>query len=180
MRPKITGAICPSSAALCRTITDKIGIEKASVIAELGPGTGVITGHIIRRKSDEASFFAVELNSSMYELTRDKYPDLTIFHDSASNLRSIMESLKLDKVDVIVSGLPWAAFPESLQCELLDAICDVLPPGGKFVTFAYLQGTLLPAGRKFRCQLGSYFNKIEKSRVVWNNVPPAFVYRCTK
>jgi phospholipid N-methyltransferase len=62
----------------------------------------------------------------------------------------------------------------------LAAIVDVLPKGGYFTTFAYLQGTILPTGINFRKRLEKYFSSVEKSRVVWLNIPPAFVYRCKK
>ena len=53
-------------------------------------------------------------------------------------------------------------------------------PGGQFATFAYLQGLLLPAGQRFKDKLAQSFSKVEKSPTVWRNLPPAFVYRCTK
>jgi phospholipid N-methyltransferase len=52
--------------------------------------------------------------------------------------------------------------------------------GGKFATFAYLQGLIMPAGIRFRKQLETQFSKVEISKVVWKNLPPAIVYRCQK
>ncbi len=43
-KPLTTGAICPSSHELSRTLTECIHIDEALNIAELGPGTGAITG----------------------------------------------------------------------------------------------------------------------------------------
>jgi len=56
----------------------------------------------------------------------------------------------------------------------------VMGPGGQFVTFAYLQGLLLPPGRRFAALLPNYFNHVSKSRTVWLNLPPAFVYQCRR
>ena len=64
--------------------------------------------------------------------------------------------------------------------ELLDATGHVLREGGQFVTFAYLQGLLLPAGQRFKRKLRDHFGQVETSRTVWANMPPAFVYRCRK
>ena len=61
-----------------------------------------------------------------------------------------------------------------------EAILEALPAGGYFTTFAYLQGTWLPTGIKFRRRLEKYFSHVEKSRIVWGNIPPAFAYRCRK
>jgi phospholipid N-methyltransferase len=56
----------------------------------------------------------------------------------------------------------------------------VLKPKGQFVTFAYLHGLPLPAGRQFAARLPEYFTEIRKSHPVWRNVPPALVYRCRR
>ena len=68
--------------------------------------------------------------------------------------------------------------PESLQREILNAVLSNLAPGGYFVTFAYLQGLMLPAGMRFRRLLSETFGEVRTSSVVWRNLPPAFVYRC--
>ncbi len=67
-----------------------------------------------------------------------------------------------------------------MQDSLLNATLESLKPGGQFATFAYLQGLLLPAGKRFKKKLAQSFSKVEKSPTVWLNMPPAFVYRCTK
>ena len=47
--PVQVGALCPSSRALCSTIVSQVGVDRADVIVELGPGTGAITREIILR-----------------------------------------------------------------------------------------------------------------------------------
>ena len=61
-----------------------------------------------------------------------------------------------------------------------STIVESLRPGGTFATFAYLHALCLPNARRFRKRLESVFTKVELSPVVWMNLPPAFVYRCTK
>lgn len=46
--PTQVGAVCASSDALARMITEEVGIETAPVVVELGPGTGVFTREILR------------------------------------------------------------------------------------------------------------------------------------
>jgi phospholipid N-methyltransferase len=41
---------------------------------------------------------------------------------------------------------------------------------------AYLHASAYLAARKFRAELRRHFGEIERSKVVWANVPPAFVY----
>ena len=178
--PFSVGAVCPSSAFLAEEIASNAGLENASSIAELGPGTGALTGAILKRKADEAKFFAVELNLSVLEIFQKKFPEVKVYNESASNLGEIAGKEGLTSVDSVISGLPWAAFPEFLQDELLSAIAGTLSPDGCFSTFTYLHCPLLPAGKRFRNKLSEYFTDVETSAIVWRNLPPAFVYRCRK
>ncbi len=60
----------------------------------------------------------------------------------------------------------------------MAGIMRVLRPGGVFVTFAYLQGLMLPAAGMLRRRLKSEFSRVETTKIVWRNVPPAFAYVC--
>ena len=178
--PGLVGALCPSSPALCREITDKINIESAEGVVELGPGTGAITDEILARLNPRTKFIAIELDNKLYEALRRNRPGLHVVNDSAENLPKIMEDAEMRHLNAIVSGLPWAAFPEKLQLTILGAITDSLSEGGYFTTFAYLQGLMLPAGQRFKKLLGKSFREVTISRVIWQNFPPAIVYRCKK
>lgn len=181
--PVWTGAIAPSSKWLARTITSDLGIETAQVVAELGPGTGVFTKAIRARRPDSAVQIAVEINPQFAERLRDEYPDVHVVNDSAERLSEIVKAAAGEDstgADAIISGIPWAVFPEELQTQLLDAICATLKPGGKFATFAYLHGAWLPPGVRFRKMIGGKFARVDTTPVVWRNIPPAFVYRCEK
>ena len=178
--PRGVGAVAPSSAILARTICSEVGLEQASVIIEFGPGTGVFTAEILRRKQPDATFCAIERNPELVRLLRRRFPDLPVFEDSVENVGAILNSLDTTHVDCIVCGLPWAAFDASLQDRLMAATRSVMRDGARFTTFAYLQGLLLPAGRRFRRYLLDHFDTVSRSPVVWRNFPPAFAYRCTK
>jgi phospholipid N-methyltransferase len=174
--PTAVGAIAPSSAGLARTIVEAAELDTASVVIEFGPGTGVFTERIVESVSADCVFFALEVNERLAETTRRRCPGTKVFHDTASNATKYLQAMGVSHCDRIVSGLPWAAFPRSLQRELLDTVRDILKPGGLFVTFAYLQGLLLPAGLRFRRILSERFAKVTTTRIVWRNLPPAFVY----
>ena len=178
--PGQVGAVCPSSPELGRMMVADVGLETAQCVVELGPGTGAITREIIAAMAPypEKRFLAVELDESLCDGLRRDFPTLELFNDSASNLPEILRSADLKTAELVLSGLPWAIFPESLQREILTAVWESLSPGGYFATFAYVQGVWLPAGRKFRELLWETFGKVELSPIVWRNFPPAFVYRC--
>jgi phospholipid N-methyltransferase len=105
---------------------------------------------------------------------------VALFQDSVANVKAICESAGMASVDCIISGLPWAAFPSSMQSHFLDEMMHVLKPGGQFVTFAYVHGVWLPPGKRFADLLPKYFSHISKSPIVLRNLPPAFVYRCRR
>jgi phospholipid N-methyltransferase len=178
--PTKTGAVAPSSKGLADLITNVADLSNTSAVIEFGPGTGVFTEKIFQKISKNTKFFALEINPDFVEATRNRCPEVIVYQDSATNAKKYLNELGLKECDCIICGLPWASFSEDLQNELLDTIIDVLKPGGKFLTFAYLQGLLLPAGMRFKKKLSARFNKVTKTRTVWLNLPPAFVYCAEK
>ena len=172
-----TGAIAPSSRFLANAVTDIAGVSRGKVIVEYGPGTGVFTEAILRKKAADAHFIALEVNPGFVEATRLRCPEATVIHDGAQNAAKYLRESGYDHCDTIVSGLPWTNFSEALQDEILNATYDVLAPGGRFVTFAYLFSPLMPGGRRFlKHKLPAKFGKVTETRVVWANFPPCAVY----
>ena len=147
--PGSVGAVAPSSPSLAREMVRQAGVREASAIVEFGPGTGSFTREIVAQARPSASFLAIERNPALARILQQELPSVQVYHDSVENLGAILRQAKIARVDCILSGLPWAAFSEELQDRLLEEACTNLAPGGCFVTFAYLQGLLLPAGRRF-------------------------------
>ncbi len=176
--PTRIGAVAPSSVGLSRVMVEELDLPTSAAVVEFGPGTGVVTREIRRLIPKSCNFISIERDPTFANVLRKRHPNLNLVEGSASDARSICDSAGIGQVDCIISGLPWAAFPETLQRSILDASINILKPGGKFVTFAYLQGLMLPAGGRFKKLLNEYFHVVDKSRTVWMNVPPAFVYRC--
>ena len=176
-KPTRMGAVVPSSEDLGRRITEGIDLERARSIVELGPGTGAITRFIAERAAPDAAVMAVEIDDAFARGVQARFPRVRVVHGSADRLP---EYLNGTPADCIVSGLPWAAFPCSEQSRILEAVLQGLRPGGWFATFAYLHAAWLPGGVRFRRKLEDGFSVVQSSTAVWNNVPPAFVYRCRK
>lgn len=178
--PTTIGAIAPSSRFLARAMVEWLDLDQARTVLEYGPGTGAFSRHIVERLPAGATFAAIELNPHLAATFRSQHPDLTLIEGSVADVQSICETRGLGPVDCIVCGLPWAAFSDELQTRILDQMMKVMSPTGQFVTFAYLQGLLVPPGRRFARLLPRYFSHVSKSRTVWLNAPPAFVYRCRR
>ncbi len=161
-------------------MVEGIDLPAANAVLEYGPGTGVFTEFILRGLKPGAKFAAIELNSHFAKVFRLRYPQTPLFQDSVANVQGICEKAGMQSIDCIVSGLPWATFPDTLQRELLDATMRVLKPGGHFVTFTYVHSTVLSGAKRFSALLPEYFTVVSRSPVVWMNIPPAFAYRCRR
>jgi phospholipid N-methyltransferase len=176
--PRSTGAVAPSSKWLAERMVDGMGLANARTVVEIGPGTGAFTSHILREIGPSTRFLAVELDGEFARDLARRYPRVEVIHDSAENLGRHLNGR--GPADSVLSSLPWAAFPADLQRRLLRSIVECVRPGGLFATFAYIHSAWLPVGRRFRAMLAEHFRDVRSTRVVWRNLPPAFVYRCEK
>ncbi|MCZ6649762.1 MAG: methyltransferase domain-containing protein [Acidobacteria bacterium] len=178
--PIRTGAVIPSSSRLARMMISQADLHRAETVLELGPGTGIVTEIILENLAQDARFMALEINPAFATATRRRCPAADVVNGDAADARKHLAARGLNGTDVVISGLPWAAFPGSLQDRILSAVQDVLRPGGRFTTFAYVQGLLLPQARRFEKRLRARFPQVRKTPVVWRNLPPAFAYVATK
>ena len=178
--PRRIGAIAPSSLALAGRMLAGVDWDQVGTAVECGPGTGPFTGPILRELRPSARLVALEIDPSLAARLRRRFPGLAVHACSVAELPRILREEGAGPADIIFSSLPWAAFPRAEQAELLAAIVASLAPGGRFVTFAYLQGLLLPSGRWFRDLLERNFADVSRSSVAWGNLPPAFAYRCRR
>ncbi len=178
--PKSTGAVFPSSRRLAKKMIDGAGLETATSVVELGPGTGAFTGAIAERLEDPGIYLGIELREKFAAIVKDKFPQLLVVNDSAEKIVENLGKIDRQKADAIISGLPWAAFDADLQKRIMKSVTAALAPEGTFSTFTYLHARQLPAGKRFRALLDDNFSDVQTSKTVWLNLPPAFVYHCTK
>lgn len=169
----LTGAVAASSPKLAEAMTAGLGLESAGLVVELGPGTGVFTGAVLRRLPPGARLVAVEINPRLAGELRARYPDVEIVQDSAENLDEYVR----EAADVVVSGLPWTVMSAERQERILDRVTEILVPNGRFTTFAYAHAAWAPPGRRFAAALRDRFAVTGRTPVVWPNLPPAFVHR---
>jgi len=172
---KTVGAIAPSSPALAEMMMEASRCAEARHILELGPGTGAFTQAIARVMPDDAKYVGLELNEAFVHRLHEEFPGMR-FECCCAQQFDLTQPEFREGFDVIISGLPWTAFPESLQKAILGNVLPHLAPGGCFVTFAYFGFHLLPAGQHFRELLTSLLPDVTTTEVVWANLPPAFVY----
>ncbi|HEX8876892.1 MAG TPA: methyltransferase domain-containing protein [Phycisphaerales bacterium] len=174
--PGRMGAVAASSPALAKRMADQIDWSGVRSIVEFGSGTGVVTEELAKRTPAGAKFFTIERSPELAAVCRKRLPHVKLYEDSAENIVELCRKEGIAELDVVVSCLPWASFPEKLQDSILAATMKVLKPGGTFVMFGYQMGLFTPAGRRFHSRLPQYFDNVRRSRVVWLNLPPALVF----
>ncbi len=170
MEPKKIGSITPSSTFLTKRMLGKLPWDNIETLVELGAGTGVFTNYISANKKESCQVLVIEQDLKMQEALRIKYPAF-YFGVKAEKLDWLLQSYDLPQVDCIVSGLPFAVFPEFQRHSIMAAVNRSLKPGGTFIAFQY--------SLQMRKTLKAYFSELEIGFVPLN-MPPAFVYFCRK
>ena len=178
--PAAVGAIAPSGPALAGLLASVVPSTGSPVVVELGPGTGSASRAVERRIPAAGRHLAVELDGTLVEHLHGEFPRLEVIHGDAAELGKLLADRGVTGVDAVISGLPWALFPEQLQRGILRQVGTVLTQGGAFTTFAYVHALGMAQARKFRALLGQHFDEVVVTRVVWANVPPAISYVCRR
>jgi phospholipid N-methyltransferase len=174
------GAIAPSSRRLANAIAVPIPEDGDPVVVELGPGTGSFTAEIQRRLGGRGRHLAVEINPSLATHLSSRHPEVELIVDDAARLPDLLAARRAGQADVIISGLPWAAFGAGTQDALLNGVLSALKPGGAFTMFAYVHARRLPPAVRIRKALLRSFEEVVLGRTVWRNLPPAFVYHARR
>lgn len=178
--PLAVGAVAPSGRTLAEVITAAIPGHGDPVVVELGPGTGAFTAAIQARLAGRGRHIALEINRGFADRLAAEHPAVEVVVADAGRLRAELAARGLHSADVVVSGLPWAAFEAHRQDDVLTAVATVLPAHGAFTTFAYVHARQLPPARRLLRQLRSRFEEVVIGRTVWANLPPALVYHCRR
>jgi phospholipid N-methyltransferase/uncharacterized membrane protein YdjX (TVP38/TMEM64 family) len=163
------GAAIDSSDFLARKMIDHLPQRPNGCILELGPGTGVITQRIIEKQPPDARIVTVEANDVLARHLRGRFQNVTTISGDARHLSHYLRELRIPKVDIVVSGLPFLSFPQTVTEEILDEVKAVLKEDGYFVLFQYTLVLFQQIKSRFRVE-----------KVTWTplNIPPAFVLTC--
>lgn len=178
--PGKVGAVAPSSAWLAQEMAAVVPGSQAPVVVELGPGTGSLSRAVSARLPSAGRHIAIELDPGMAQYLRTELPWLEVVEGDAAELGSLLETLGVESIDAVVSGLPWSIFSAAAQRTILQQVGRALAPGAAFTTFAYLHALGMSGARQFRGRLGENFDEVLTSRTIWRNVPPARIYTCRR
>jgi phospholipid N-methyltransferase len=149
-------------------------------VVELGPGTGAVTGEIVRRLPEGATCLAIDVNEEFIARISVRWPRLEAVCARAEDLVDIARAHEVLPVDHIVSGLPFASLPSSSTRQIVDAIVATLRPAGTFTTFQYVHAYGFPSALAVRRMLTRKMGLQPTCTLVVGNVPPALVFRWRK
>lgn len=176
--PTSVGAVLPSSRYLARALVGRLAMSPGELIVEYGPGTGPVTAVIAKDLPADARYLGIELEPRFHEVLTHRYPTLDFHLGSAADVKAILAGRQLPMPRRIVSGLPFASLPPTVQDAVITGIVDVLrESGGEFRTFQYVHAYGMKAARRFRALMQERFTGFERIGPVVRNVPPAFVLR---
>lgn len=175
--PLEVATIFPTSKALAERLLDSADIERPGSVAEIGFGTGAITKYLAPRLKDPKRYLGIELNGDMVHYMRQNFPELRFEEGPAESLPQLAGA---GKVTTVVSSLPWTVFSPEIQKRTLQGVYDALAENGRFVTYVCVNAMWYPQAQHFGGLLHGMFRSVVKSPIEWKNVPPAFVYVCTK
>jgi phospholipid N-methyltransferase len=168
--PRQVGAVLPTSRQAVRDMLDMGDVPGARLVLELGAGTGSQTGEILARLAPDARLIAVEIDAGLAGLLQERYDDprLQVICDSAENLG---EHLGEERADVLVCALPFTSLEAGLRRRILESMPRVLADGGVALVIQY--------SPLIQSELRRLFPSVRR-RISPINVPPAFLFACSK
>ena len=188
-----TGAIAPSGAALARAMTASLRAASGPRrVLEVGPGTGAVTGHILRELRRGDSFDLVELNAEFCRSLegrclapfRRRLPQVPV-----RVIEGAVEDVELESgYDFVLCALPFNNFPPRMMRSILRRLIKLTRPGGElcFFEYALLRSIKAPLAsraareriRRIDATVRALRRRLVSDReLVLRNVPPAYAVR---
>lgn len=185
---KTIGAIAPSSRYLAKAMTKHLKKYKKPIhILEVGAGTGIVTEYIKKYMPEGSTLHVVEIDKGFYKMLEERFRtngNVKIYCCSITDLELH------DKVDCIISGLPFHSFSPGFVQQILDKYSrDFIKPNGVITFFEY---AFLPTLKKMVVRKDSDYRAVldtleafrnekpnKKEEMVMLNIPPARVITCS-
>jgi phospholipid N-methyltransferase len=171
---KTVGAISPSSKHLGKKMLENIDFTTSKVVVELGPGTGVFTRMLTSKLDKDSKLIIFELHDAFYNnLSKEFLNDdrVIIINDSAENIGQYLKKHDMEEVDVVISSLPLTNFNKKLVMGILNQSHLYLKQSGLYIQFQYSLNAQ---------KILKHVFKNVRITFTPRNIPPAFVYTCTK
>jgi phospholipid N-methyltransferase len=162
----------PSSVWLSRAVIRGLDLARASVIVELGAGTGPITAELLRAAPPTCRCIIIERDHDFCVRLRERFPRAEILEADAADLDTILRERGIDRIDHVLCGLPLPSFPAPVRDRVLESVISHLVPDGQFRQLTHMPWV-------YRRLYRRYFEEV-RFRLVLRNFPPAGFYVCRR
>lgn len=125
-----TGAITKTPRRILNRMLSEVGQRENIRILELGAGRGEITGELYNKLDGKfLEFKAIEINPDFSSELQKKYPGIDVVTDNAIHFTKSLTQ----KMDVIVSSIPFSFLEAAEQEQLMEQIAAHLSDNGKLI-----------------------------------------------
>jgi phosphatidylethanolamine/phosphatidyl-N-methylethanolamine N-methyltransferase len=178
-----TAAISPSSPQLAAAMLEHLPLASASVVVEMGAGTGVITRALLNELPQQATLLVFEINQRFFDYLKAHFSDprVVFIHASVEHLDLELRQRGFSQVDAVASSLGLGLMSEHERQVIFDRLLPFVHDRTVFTQYQYIHALQCKNGRLRRLDLrpllGQYFASVQ-SKLIWRNLPPAFVFSC--
>ncbi|HLI29464.1 MAG TPA: methyltransferase domain-containing protein [Terriglobia bacterium] len=178
-----TAAFSPSSGHLASAMLEPLPLAEARIAVEFGAGTGAITRALLSELPTHAKLLVFEINPRFIEYLKENFPDprLVLINSSVENLDSELRQRGYNRVDAVASSLGLGLMSDRQHHVLFKRLLPFLHEKTVLTQYQYIQCLQFTNGKLRRLDLprllGRYFGSVQ-SKIVWRNLPPAFVFTC--
>jgi phosphatidylethanolamine/phosphatidyl-N-methylethanolamine N-methyltransferase len=168
-RPKVIGAVIPSSPTLARAMARQIDPKRGPVL-EIGPGTGVISEALLQRGVPPDQLVLVEYDEELAQHLASRFPHIQVIQGDAFDLDHALRGHDSMPFGAIVSSLPLLNHPMAKRLAFMESVTRRLAPASPLIQFSYGAHAPVVPPPGFA---------VVRAAQVWANIPPAkvWVYR---
>lgn len=178
-----TASVAPSSHQLVTAMVEHVPHVPSPVVVEFGAGTGAMTRALLEQLPADGKLFVFEINPRFVTHLREKFvdPRMTLINASVENVDTELRRRGVTKVDAVVSSLGLSFMPPQVRTAIFEHLMPFVHEKTTLTQYQYLVAMDFSEGRIRRMDvrplLRKYFGSI-KSKIVWFNLPPAYVFTC--
>ncbi len=160
---KKNASVTPSSMFLAELMLKDIDFSAVDSVIELWAGTGIFTEYILKKAKKWTKIISIEVEDMYVKILHKKFGNkIIIEQEDVRNIDQIRKKYKIDKIDLIISGLPFEP-AHSIHKEIKAYTSQ----GTIFRSFTYQPSTFKKLYHGF---------PIHKIWFTVLNIPPARVY----
>lgn len=168
IKDKNVASVTPTSERVVKNVCEPIDFSRDLVIVEYGPGNGVFTHYLLEKMTAGSRIVLIETNGDFVSTLKNiKDKRVSVYLDSAENVADILDKAGIERVDYIVSGIPFSFLKEKVKDKILSESRRILNEKGLFL--AYQTTTHLERPLK------KYFSRVT-TNFRYLNIPPMCVY----